>query len=192
VTRRSKRPIWQSSWPKSYVTPHTFVYAGLFAGLLRQRRREPRAALEKAEQVLACAAEHGLTDYLTFASVLRGWAMAEDNQYEEGIALQRDGLATFRIKGQETWRRYFLCLLADSCRRAGLYAEGIGALTALFAATGHDHHHHEAEVHRLRGELLLTRNGSNLRDAQICFGRAIEIARAQSSQSRGVSVWHRI
>ncbi len=38
-----------------------------------------------------------------------------------------------------------------------------------------------AEMHRLKGELLLRRNDSNLAEAQSCFERAIETARKQSA-----------
>ncbi len=38
-------------------------------------------------------------------------------------------------------------------------------------------------MHRLKGELLLKQGGANAAEAQICFERAIEIARKQSAKS---------
>jgi predicted ATPase len=41
----------------------------------------------------------------------------------------------------------------------------------------------EAEVHRLKGELLLAQTNSDSAEAQHCFQRAIRIAREQSAKS---------
>ena len=41
----------------------------------------------------------------------------------------------------------------------------------------------EAELHRLRGELLRMHDSSNGAEAEACFRTAIEIAREQSAQS---------
>jgi len=42
---------------------------------------------------------------------------------------------------------------------------------------------HEAEVYRLKGELLLMRDDSSGAEAEGCFQRAIEIARNQNAKS---------
>ena len=40
----------------------------------------------------------------------------------------------------------------------------------------------EAELHRLKGELQLTSNGTDDAEAQACFHKAIEIARSQNAK----------
>ena len=79
---------------------------------------------------------------------------------------------------------------------------GLSALTeALAAADEHEIRYYEAEVHRLKGELLLRRQverseaeqtslrgsprivDSNAEEAQGCFQRSIEVARQQSAKS---------
>jgi predicted ATPase len=66
----------------------------------------------------------------------------------------------------------------------GRLDEALSALTeARAAADEHENRHYEAEMHRLKGELLLKQNNSNASEAQICFQRAIEIARTQSAKS---------
>ena len=53
-------------------------------------------------------------------------------------------------------RPYFLCLLAEACKATECADEGLDALTeALAAADEHGNRHYEAEMHRLKGELLL-------------------------------------
>jgi hypothetical protein len=55
----------------------SYGFAGLFAAVLRQYRREAAATQQNAEGVIALSAEHGLSDYLAFATTMRGWAMAK-------------------------------------------------------------------------------------------------------------------
>ena len=78
-----------------------------------------------------------------------------------------------------------LCILAEAYMEADRLDDGLRALTEAQAAAeendirGRD----EAEIHRLKGELLLKQDASNAAEAQSCFERAIEIAREQSAKS---------
>jgi predicted ATPase len=75
-------------------------------------------------------------------------------------------------------------MLAEACRETGRLDDGLGALTeALAAADEQENRHCEAEINRLKGELLLKQHDSNGAEAQSCFERAIEIARKQSAKS---------
>jgi predicted ATPase len=143
--------------------PHTLALAGfVFSGALRQFRREASAAQENAESGIALAAEHGLTDPLASATILRGWAMAQQGRNDQGIALIMEGLARIRATGLELSRRHWLSLLAEACGETGRLDEGLSALMeALAGADEHEDQHYEAEIHRLKGELLLKQNNSN-------------------------------
>jgi predicted ATPase len=134
--------------------------------------------------VIALSAEHGFTQWLAYATTLGGWAMVEQGRTEEGIAQIQEGLAASRTIGAELWRPYFLTLLAEASKETGRLDDGLRSLTeALAAADEHEIRHHEAEMHRLKGELLLRRDDSSPAEAQRCFQRAIEIARRQSAKS---------
>jgi predicted ATPase/DNA-binding winged helix-turn-helix (wHTH) protein len=163
--------------------PLNLAHAELFVGVLRQYRREVRAAEEDAESLIAHTAEYGLTDYWAWATGLRGWAMAQQGRSEEGIAKLQESLAAFSAT-EALLRPYFLCLLAEAWRETGRIDDGLNALTeALAAANEHEIRFYEAETHRLKGELLSKQDDSNAAEAQSCFERAIEIARAQSAKS---------
>jgi predicted ATPase len=163
--------------------PQSLAWAATFLGVLRQYRREARAAQEAADGAMELSAERGFTDFLARATALRGWAMAEQGRNEQGIALIQEGLAVSRATGAKVARPYFLCLLAEACLEAGRLDDGLSALTeALAAADEHEIRHYEAEMHRLKGELML-RDDSNAVESQRCFERAIEIARGQSGKS---------
>jgi predicted ATPase len=121
---------------------------------------------------------------LAWATTLRGWAIAAQGRHEEGIAQMQESLAAVRATGAEIGRPHVLSMLAEGCMEAGRLDNGLDALTeALAAADEHEDRHYEAETHRLKGELLLKQNGSNVEEAEICFRRAIEIARRQSAKS---------
>jgi predicted ATPase len=163
--------------------PFSLGFAGVFVGVLRQYRREARAAQETAESVIALSAECGLGSFWHFATVLRGWAMAEQGSNEEGIAQLQEGLSASRAMGEEVLRLYYLCLL-EACMDTGRPDDRLNALTeALAAANEKEIRFYEAETHRLKGELLLRRDDSNAAEAQSCYERAIETARKQSAKS---------
>jgi predicted ATPase len=164
--------------------PYSLVFARNFVGFLRQIRREARAAQETAEGLVVLCAERGFTQFLAFATAMRGWAIAEQGRHEEGIAQIEEGLAASRATGAELGRPRDLCLLAEACRHTGRLDDGLSALTeALAAADEHENRYYEAETHRLKGELLLKQDDSNAAEAQSCFQCAIEVARKQSAKS---------
>jgi adenylate cyclase len=164
--------------------PLSLAFAEGPVGYLRQYRREARAAQETAEHLVALSAEHGFTHWLAQATITRGWAMAERGHGEEGIAQIQEGLAAFRAIGNEALRPHALCLLAEACKETGRFDDGLNALTeAMAAAEEHGIRHYEAEMHRLKGELLLSQDHSKAKEAQSCFQRAIEIARNQSAKA---------
>jgi len=168
--------------------PFSLAFAGGFVGNLHQFRREARAAQEHAEGMIALSAEHGFSQLLAWATTLRGWAMVEQGsepgRSEEGIAQIQEGSVAFRATGAELMRPYFLCLLAEACMAPGRFDDGLSALAeALTAADEHKIRHYEAEMHRLKGELLLKQSNSKASDAQSCFQRAIAVARKQRGKS---------
>jgi predicted ATPase len=165
--------------------PFSLVFAEYFGGsILAQSRREARVAQETAESVIRLSAERGFTQFLAWATGLRGWAMAEQGCNEEGILQLQEALRASRGAGAELWRPYFLCLLAEACMQTGRRDDGLRALTeALAAADEHDIGFSKAEIHRLKGELLLSQDDLNTAEAQNCFERAIEITRKHGAKS---------
>src|SRR5206468_11947191 len=88
--------------------------------------------------------------------LLRGWALAMQEDAAAGIALIRQGLAATAGMGLKLYRPYLLTLLAEAYGQAGQPEAGLTVLDealALLAPTGG--RWWEAEVWRLKGELLL-------------------------------------
>ena len=98
----------------------------------------------------------------------------------------RQGLATWQATRIGIYQSYYLALLAKACERVGRVKEGLRLLTeALTIVDEIGERTFDAELYRLKGELLLKRNESDkdIHDAETCFQRAIEIARHQSARS---------
>jgi predicted ATPase len=130
---------------------------------------------------------------------MRGWALAEQGQGEEGIAHMRRGLAAWRVAGSEAGRTYYLSLLAEAYGNVGQAAEGLPVLAeALACAHTMGERCWEAELYRLKGELLLQSGvqalasealppdaGLQTRDAEAeaCFRQALDIARRQQAKA---------
>jgi predicted ATPase len=164
--------------------PHSLVGAEMWLGVLHQYRREAIAAEAMADSVVALSAEHGLTDFSALATILRGWAIAEQERNEEGIAQIQEGLVAFRATGAEIGRPYFLSLFAEACGEKGHIEEALSALMeALGAVKENEERFFEPEIHRLRGELLLRHDAANAVEAESCFCAAIEVARRRSAKS---------
>jgi predicted ATPase/DNA-binding winged helix-turn-helix (wHTH) protein len=172
------------------LQPSSQALALHFAAMLHQLRREGREALACAELALAIAAEQGFSFWKAGATVLRGWALAECGETAQGIAVLREGLAAWQATASVTYRTYFLALLAELLRRDRRPAEAldlVGEALALAEPTGE--RIFEAELHRLRGELLLhstarKKAGPVARaDAEVCFRKALEVARGQNAKS---------
>ncbi len=110
--------------------------------------------------------------------------MAEQGLNEEGIAQMLEGMSASQAIGTELYRTYFLILLAEAFIATDRIDDGLSALTeALAGANEHENRVSESEIHRLKGQLLLKRNNSDVAEAQSCFERAVEIARKQSAKS---------
>jgi len=165
--------------------PLSLASAGGYCfSILRQSRREVREAQETAEGAIALCAEHGFASLLAFATILHGWAMATQGRHEEGVAQLQEGLAAYRTTGAEVGRSALAYLLAEACLEAGRLDDGLNAVTeALAAADEREERSHEAEIHRLKGELLRRQEQPNVAEVETCFRTAIEMARGQSAKS---------
>ena len=93
---------------------------------------------------------------MAWGTILRGWALAEQGQGEEGIAQIHQGLAAYRATGAELVRPYYLALLAEAYGKVGQVEEGLDVLAeALASVDKTGERFYEAELYRLKGELTL-------------------------------------
>ena len=164
--------------------PFSLAYAMCFAGKLSQLRREAQAAQERATAEIALCTEQGFALYLARGTILRGWALAEQGQGEEGRAQMHQGMAAYQATGSEVFRPYYLAFLAEAYGKAGQAEEGLTMLAeALTAVHKTGERFYEAELYRLKGELLMARSAAHHMEAETCFRQALDVARCQQAKS---------
>jgi predicted ATPase len=164
--------------------PYSITLALSFAAMLHQCRCEVPLTQARAEAILTLGTEQGNPQVLERGMCLRGWALAASGHEEEGIAQIRQALATYRSAGATRDRPYYLALLAEACAQGGQIPEGLEASAEaldLLATSGV--RWWEAELHRLRGELLLQDSSAPQGEAEFCFHQALAIARDQQAKS---------
>jgi predicted ATPase len=133
------------------------------------------------------AAEHGFVHWWALGTILQGWARAMQDQSEEGMAQLRQGLAAWQATGARGAGPYYLAMLAEVYGQGGQAEEGLRVLAeALALVNAGGECRHEAELYRLKGELLLhaecgVRNAALT--AEECFQQALDIARRQQAKS---------
>ncbi|MGE0826384.1 MAG: hypothetical protein AB7G75_26715 [Candidatus Binatia bacterium] len=168
--------------------PHSQAIVLNHVAWLHHLRREEHSAKEQAEAAVTLSTEHGFAQRVAMGNMLRGWAIAEQGQEEEGIAQIRQGLTAYRATGAELIRPYFLALLAEAYGKAGKAEQGLAALVEAFAQveqTGECWY--KAELHWLKGELTRQSSVQSLEsrvtEAEECFWKAREIAQKQHAKS---------
>jgi predicted ATPase len=166
--------------------PLSLAIALSFAVWLHQLRREGQAAQEQAEVLIALADQQGFPQYLGHGTLLRGSELVAQGQEEEGMAQMRQGWAAYQTTGARFRGPHFLALLAEACMKVQHVEEGLSALTeALTAVDDTGGRYYEAELYRLKGELLLVRDAPRPQvvEAEASFRQALALARRQQAKS---------
>jgi predicted ATPase len=121
---------------------------------------------------------------MAMGTILQGWALSEQGLGKKGISQMRQGIAAHRATGAELVQPYFLALSAEGYGKVGQIEEGLTVLAeALDLVNKNGERFYEAELHRLKGELLLALSPENHKDVEACFRQAIDIARRQGAKS---------
>jgi predicted ATPase len=166
--------------------PHPYMraYALLNAAILHRLRREASAVQERTEANIAISTEQGFAYSLARSTSLRGWALAEQEATEQGLAQVRQGLAAAQALGTKTIRAFWLSLLIETAGEAGQVDEGLETVAEALEVVGATGERlAEAELHRLKGELLLARSSDNHTEAETCFHQALSVAQSQQAKS---------
>jgi predicted ATPase len=130
---------------------------------------------------VAVSSEQGFRDPLAIGNIMHGWCLASLGQAAEGIPLLLEGLTTCRAGGRNLMIPFFLMTLAEAYGMAAQPQEGLDQLaeaTKLVETT--QERWAEAEIHRLRGTLLLSTKERAA--AENSYRRALDVAQRQSAK----------
>jgi predicted ATPase len=159
------------------------AHALLYAARVHQLRGDWRTTREYAEEAGALARESGFVQLVAWANVTRGWALVEGGEIDVGMAAMHEGLAAIDALGSKDFLTYFLALMAESVAKVGRSERALGVVTeALAFGEASGERFYAAELHRLRGELLLAA-GHDPAEVAACFQTALGIARHQGARA---------
>jgi predicted ATPase len=169
---------------KEFTHPFSLAFTLTMAAVVHQFRREAQVVEEQAEAIKTLSTEQGFPFWLTFGTILQGWALTAQGKGVEGIAQVRQGLVAYRATGSELHRPYFLSLLAEAYEKVGQPEEGLSLLVeALAIVENTGERNWEAELYRRKGELLMIQQGQKVGEAEECFQKALDTARRQQAKS---------
>ena len=150
---------------------------------VHQYRREPRLVRAHSEEAITLSEEYGFPNWLGWARFHHGWALAELGQLEQGLAEMEVGIEGFQRLGGVLRLQYAIALRADGNARMGRAEEAITILNEILAHIERSGEKAEqAEMLRLKGEVLLMRDRSATAEAENCFRAALGVARAQEAK----------
>jgi predicted ATPase len=164
-----------------YVPSVAFAYSG--AAVVHAVTRDTVRLAATGDAMLALAREQKLPYWVTSGMVYSGLSRTQAGQATEGLAMIKEGLSGYRQLGMRQLMPFYLLLHAYALRHAGSLQEGMEVLAEALSeidATGE--RWCEAEVHRFRGELLLTTDKIRFREAQASLIEAIDLARKQGAK----------
>jgi tetratricopeptide (TPR) repeat protein len=172
------------AWADELAHPPTVALALTLAAAVHVLRRDWRSAEELTARGTAVAAEYGLVFFAAVMAIERGSALAGLGRHAEADALLRAGLDGYLATGAGTNEVFYRMLALEAHVHGDRPDDARRELAAAFdAIERHGERHLEAELERWKGELIV-RGDRRLRDdAERCFRRALEIARAQDAKS---------
>ncbi|OGF66831.1 MAG: hypothetical protein A2Y62_10655 [Candidatus Fischerbacteria bacterium RBG_13_37_8] len=163
--------------------PHTLAFILLCCCELYWFLKDYQKVAEYNDELEPLCSKNGFLYFEAHAIFYNGERKALEGKTAEGIEQMRRGLAIMEGTGTLTCFSRLLARLADACLQKGEIDEGLKAVEEAFGIIQKfDERYMEAELYRLKGELLRMQNESDETIAQ-CFLRAIEIAHSQQAKS---------
>jgi predicted ATPase len=151
-------------------------------GFVRVFRGDPQGPGSPLAEAIALCAEQGFKYFHAVVSAFHGANLAQSGQMDEGIATMRASVDMLRAIGSELLFTLIFAHLAAGYLAAGNVSDGLAAVDeGLACVERNGERWAEAELHRLRGRLLLARSAADVAAAQACIRKALAIARAQQA-----------
>jgi len=168
---------------REFVQPFNQALAITYLAMLQTWRATAETFRTDTEAAYALTDEYKAPYYRAWVSILLRFAQAEQQPTAENLAHLRQAIHTFTETGARIRLPVYFSMLAQACLKAEHWEEGLNALEqALTVSLRNDEHWWDAEIHRLRGELMRAQ-GAAPDEVEAMFQRALEIARTQQARS---------
>jgi DNA-binding winged helix-turn-helix (wHTH) protein/predicted ATPase len=162
--------------------PFTLALALVFGAAVQQLRRDAPATTRHAGEAVALSARHGFRLMHAWGSALEGWAAVDAGSTESAVTVIPGAVKAATATGSGQFRTFLLVLAAEAHLKSGRPELGLAAIEQARAAVDETGERFcEAEIHRLRGELLLASPDRPTVDAERSLHVALETARRQQA-----------
>lgn len=154
------------------------------AGLLPALCRDEARLEEGVAELVTHTNEHRLPFWEAFADATLGRLRYMQGRFDEAIEAIDRGIAGYEAQSVVRWRPTFFVWLAESHAKSEAYSEALNAIdAALDLINEYGERWFEAEVYRVKGEILRNMRPHDPVSAEALFFRAKESARSCSARS---------
>ena len=161
----------------------TLAYGLSYNCLTAISARRLAEAKKLADELTGFAREHGFALLLGYGLIAQGWVMTQRRPDGAAVEHIRDGLAAARAAGSRFHEPFVLGLLAEALGLTGEIEAGLEVIAeALASAEASGARGNDAELHRLRGELLGRLPSPDRTEIETCFRTALCVAREQGTR----------
>lgn len=171
---------WINELNHANTTGIALCYGATLVNIWLRRQNHVESA---AREALRLAEEMSLPLWHAWGRIHLGWALSQVDA-AQGIEEIEAGLREAHQISAGRLEPLHLSIAADAYSRAGQHHKATARITEAFAALARSHHRaFAAELHRMRGVLLLRADAGERRAAEADFRSALEIARQQDALS---------
>ena len=181
--------------------PHTLAFALTFDLVVRIYRRELQGFKEMAEELTRLSKEKGFIYWEMHGIFYMGYIQALEGQVEEGLTKMQQAIDTLDAIGAGTCFTRLYTRIMEVHILSGQAYKGLDVFEkAMEVLRTYDERYCEAELYRLKGELLLikaeegnkqkekpkkdkNKTGKLEKEAEALFTKAIEVSRKQQAKS---------
>ena len=166
-----------------FVHRHTLAYALIYKGLTATSARWAAETEAAANELVAHTREHGFALFLGYGLLLQAGALTLRGQGKAAVDRIHEAVASTHATGMNRTDPMTLGYLAEALALKGAVAEGLRTLAAaLTTAETSGARWADAELHRLRGDLLGRLPSPDWTEVETCFRTALSIARDQGTR----------
>jgi adenylate cyclase len=161
---------------------NSIAYSLCFVSLMIMLRRDVETLRKTAGELIELSERHNASYWAQWARPMLGWIKAQEGDVECGVSQMHESTEALSNQRANLWVPQTLLLEAEILGQAGQYRRAYKLLDDAQALIEPlDQRFYEAELHRVRGVVMLAEGGG--REAAIAsLDRAIEVARRQNSR----------
>jgi predicted ATPase len=169
---------------QSVAHPGSLTHAYTFAIRLHVLLRNWQAAYSQIKAMVGLSSERGFAQRTNSGRFLSNWTRAVWRQEIPDLNQLHQDLTTHQSTANLVGLPMYFAQFAQASSWVGAYDRGLAVLSeALDIVNQHGIGDYEAELHRLKGELLLARSPDHEPEATWCFDHALDTARRQQAKS---------